>query len=126
MLFAGLAACASAAHSAEDNGQWLYDTADAPPGASFDSTGLNDPEYEDYADNPIHHFEADGLEARLVLEWYRETLAEDGWRIDAADEHQLIATRFRSQQQHILLVETYTPVDERFDSFTVEEYLAER
>ena len=126
MLVVGLGACSSAAHSADDSGQWLYSTADTPPGAVLDSTELNDPEFEEYADNPIHHFGANGLEAGLVLEWYQETLAEDGWRIEGADEHQLIATRFRSQQLHVLLVETYTPVDERFDSFTVEEYLAER
>jgi len=125
LLLLGLAACAPAAQGADEDGPWMYDAADAPPGARLESTELHDPEFEDYLDNPIHHFAATGVDAPFVLSWYRETLTDDGWRALGADGHQLIMRQVRAERVHLLIVETYTPRDELFDSYSVEEYRAE-
>ncbi len=107
--------------------QWLYSPDHHPSGVEFDRTEFKDPEFADYADNPVHHYRVVGIDQASVLDWYRDNLPDQGWRVQVQDSNQLTLNQNgASARAHILIVDTTTPRDTTFASFTIEEYEIER
>jgi len=118
----------SGSSDATDN-PWILDPTSRPEQTILLQTTFKDPEFEDYAPNPLHTYDAGGLTTLQILDWYEENMAADGWKPVARDDHQIIFSRRGARQVHFLIVlisgdrkELHEgPVDE----YTVEEYEAE-
>jgi hypothetical protein len=125
----GILLVASSCSPASGGNPWMFDARSHPAQAALLHTTFKDPEFKDYGPNPFHSYEAGGLTARQILDWYQKNMTTSGWTPWAGDDHQVIFMRRGPRQNHILIVAMSGNWDElgdgAVDGYTVEEYEAE-
>lgn len=125
----GILSVASSCSPDASGKQWTFDASSHPAKATLLRTTFTDPDFKDYVPKPLHTYDAGGLTAEEILDWYQENMATGGWAPWARDDHQVIFVRRASRPIHTLRVTMSGNWDQLGDSavdeYTVEESEAE-